>query len=61
MSNAEKINPIKNAFGDLFKQLDIVEADLLDEASLVNAIEGSTYVVHTACPYILANITDEEN
>lgn len=61
MSNAEKMNPIKKAFGDLFSQLDIVEADLLDEDSLVNAINGSTYVVHTASPYILANITDEEN
>lgn len=40
-SSATKMNPIKNAFGDLFGQLDVVEADLLNEESLVNAINGS--------------------
>ena len=61
MNNAAKMDPIKKAFGEHFGQLDIVEADILDEESLNNAINGSTYVVHTASPYILANITDPEN
>ena len=61
MANASKMDPIKKAFGELFSQLDVVEADLLDAESISNAINGSTYVVHTASPYILANITDEEN
>ena len=29
-SNAAKMDPIKKAFGDLFKELDVVEADILD-------------------------------
>ena len=61
MGNATKMDPIKKAFGELFSQLDVVEADLLDAESVANAITGSEYVVHTASPYILANITDEEN
>ena len=61
MTNASKMDPIKKAFGELFGQLDVVEADLLDAESVVNAIAGSTYVVHTASPYILGEIKDEEN
>ena len=45
------MNPIKSAFGDLFNQLEVVEADLLNEDSLAAACEGSTYVVHTASPF----------
>ena len=30
-----------------------MEADLLDEQSLIKAIKGSTYVVHTASPFPL--------
>ena len=30
---AEKIEPLKKAFGELFDQLELVEADLNDEAS----------------------------
>ena len=29
-NNKEKIDPLKLAFGDLFNQLELVEADLLD-------------------------------
>ena len=35
---ASKIDPLKKAFGGLFDQLELVEADLLDEASLVKAV-----------------------
>ena len=31
--------------------MELVEADLLDEASIINACEGSTYVIHTASPF----------
>jgi dihydroflavonol-4-reductase len=36
-----------------------VDADLLDAAALDKAIEGATYVVHTASPVIGSNNEDE--
>ena len=56
--NAKKMNPIKNAFGDLYKQLEVVEADLMEVDSLGSAIKGATYVIHTASPFITGNLTD---
>ena len=49
--NEAKVAPIREAFGELFDQLELVEADLLDEQSLITAIAGSTYVVHLASPF----------
>ena len=48
--NKAKIDPLKKAFKKKFDELEIVEADLMDHKSLVKAIEGSEYVVHTASP-----------
>ena len=41
---------MKAAYGELFKSLEIVNADLLDAETINNAINGATYVVHTASP-----------
>ena len=49
-----KLAPLRESFGDLFNQLELVEADLLNEESLVNAIAGSTYVVHVASPFFFS-------
>ena len=51
----EKVAPIKEAMGELYEQLEIVEADLLNPESLADAIAGSTFVVHTASPFPLKN------
>lgn len=59
VSNEAKVAPLKKAFGEYFNQLELVEADLLDEESLTKAIAGSTYVVHTASPFLF-NKPDEE-
>jgi nucleoside-diphosphate-sugar epimerase len=40
--------------------LELVEADLTNEASLQAAIAGSTYVVHTASPFPMANPKTED-
>ena len=53
-SNEAKLAPLREAFGDLYDQLEIVEADLLNEESLVTAIAGSTYVVHVASPFFMS-------
>ena len=50
-NNQAKLAPLKEAFGTLYSQLELVEADLNDEQSLINAIKGSTYVVHMASPF----------
>jgi nucleoside-diphosphate-sugar epimerase len=50
LSNESKLTPLKNVLGDLFSQIELVEADLLDKESLVNACKGATYVAHTASP-----------
>eukprot|EP00931_Biecheleriopsis_adriatica_P049468 TRINITY_DN28618_c0_g1_i1.p1 TRINITY_DN28618_c0_g1~~TRINITY_DN28618_c0_g1_i1.p1 ORF type:complete len:324 (-),score=59.08 TRINITY_DN28618_c0_g1_i1:62-1033(-) len=52
--NEAKLKPIKDAFGALFDELELAEADLNNEESIINACEGATYIVHTASPYTMA-------
>ena len=60
VTNAAKLDPIKNAYGEeLFGQLELVEADLLENASMARAIAGSTHVCHVASPFILEEPDDE--
>ena len=49
-NNEAKIAPLRKAYGPLFDQIELVEADLLDSDSIQKAVAGSTYVVHTASP-----------
>ena len=46
----EKIDPLKEAFGEHFGNIEFVECDLQNEESMHKAIEGATYVVHLATP-----------
>jgi len=50
-TNEAKLAPIREAFGEHFASLELVEADLMNEASLITAIQGSTFVVHLASPF----------
>jgi nucleoside-diphosphate-sugar epimerase len=50
-NNAAKLKPVKEAFGDLYDQLEIFSAELDDKESLAKAVEGCTYVLHLASPY----------
>ena len=60
-NNAVKIDPLKKTLGEaLFAQMELVEADLLNETSIANAIAGSVFVVHTASPFVLANPEDPD-
>lgn len=43
---------MKKTLGDLFEQIELVEADLLNKDSMVAAIAGSKFVAHTASPFI---------
>ena len=53
-NNEAKLAPIREAFGEHFANLELVEADLMNEASLVSAIQGSTFVVHMASPFFMS-------
>jgi len=59
--NAEKIDPLKKAFGEKFEEIDLVEADLLQPETMMKAIEGSDYVVHVASPFPLAPPEHEDD
>ena len=56
-TNEVKIAPLRAGFGEHFNQLELVEADLLNEASIIAACAGSTYVIHTASPF---NFSEKE-
>ena len=54
-NNFSKLEPLRDAFGDFFNEIELVEADLLNDVSLSAAIEGSTYVVHVASPCFMGD------
>jgi nucleoside-diphosphate-sugar epimerase len=60
LNNPEKIEPLKKAFGEYFDKLELVEADLCDENSIIKAIQGSTYIVHTASPFPIESPSNED-
>ena len=60
LTNAAKIDPIRKAYGPLFEQLELVEANLLDPDTLKHAITGSTYVLHVASPMSIESIENPE-
>ena len=57
-SNEAKLAPLREAFGPLYDQLELVEANLDNEQSLIDACRGSTYVVHMASPFFMQGNED---
>mmetsp|Transcript_2906 Transcript_2906/g.4351 ORF Transcript_2906/g.4351 Transcript_2906/m.4351 type:complete len:355 (+) Transcript_2906:111-1175(+) len=50
-SSESKIAPLRIGYGDeLFARLELVNADLMNEDSIMAAAEGCDYIVHTASP-----------
>mmetsp|Transcript_9481 Transcript_9481/g.9238 ORF Transcript_9481/g.9238 Transcript_9481/m.9238 type:complete len:142 (+) Transcript_9481:140-565(+) len=41
---------LEEGFGEDFKDIEIVSADLKDEESMANAVHGCDYVIHVASP-----------
>ncbi|CAI2371290.1 unnamed protein product [Moneuplotes crassus] len=60
VKDTERLQPIKEEFGDLWDQLELVQADLLDTESLRQAIKECSYVIHVACPVPLHQPDDED-
>ena len=52
-TNAKKVAPLKESFGELFDQIELVKADLTNAKSLEEACKGATYVVNVASPVVV--------
>lgn len=59
-NNKNRIAPIEKGLGELFNQLELVNADLLNSESLDKAIEGCDFVVHTASPFPVESPKNED-
>ena len=46
------------AYGKLYEELEIVVTDVENESQVEKAVEGATYVVHTATPVLYKEPTD---
>jgi len=51
LNNEKKIAPLKQLHVNADKNLQLVEADLLNADSWNNAVQGCTYVMHVASPF----------
>ena len=59
--NMTKMQPLIDAFGEeMFKKIDLREADLTNDESMIKAMEGTHYIVHTASPVPSETSTDEK-
>eukprot|EP00884_Botryococcus_braunii_P009182 jgi/Botrbrau1/18265/Bobra.0840s0001.1 len=58
LTNKEKVGHLIALGEALPGSLELVEADLFRDGSFDKAVEGATYVFHTASPFILTGITD---
>jgi nucleoside-diphosphate-sugar epimerase len=50
-TNEEKIAPLRESIGGSFDDVELIEANLMDPASIDKAVAGCDYVIHTASPY----------
>ena len=61
MNNEAKMAPLKVAFEKYYDQIEFREADLLNEESMIAAMKGSDYIVHTASPFPMDAPKDEND
>ncbi|MEM6265476.1 MAG: NAD-dependent epimerase/dehydratase family protein, partial [Bacteroidota bacterium] len=61
LENAGKTAHLTEMASSSSGTLHLFEADLLEEGSFQKAVEGCTYVIHTASPFLLQGIKDPEN
>lgn len=54
----QNVKTLKDAFGKLFDELELVVADIENEQQVEKAVAGATYVVHTASPVLYKEPTD---
>ena len=59
LKDTKKVEPIKKLLNNPKHELELVEADLLDEKSWLEAVKDCTYVIHTASPFPNSEPNDE--
>ena len=48
--NSAKTKALKEGLGNQTNLIKLVEADLMKKETIISAISGATYVIHTASP-----------
>lgn len=48
LNDTRKIEPLRKLFGD---QIELVQADLLNQEDWKSAVQGCKFVIHTASPF----------
>ena len=51
LTDDKKVAPLRKLVDKSKHELELVEADLLNENSWLDAVKGCTYVLHTASPF----------
>ena len=51
LKDEKKISPLRKLIENPKYPLELVEANLLEETSWINAVKDCTYVIHTASPF----------
>jgi nucleoside-diphosphate-sugar epimerase len=59
LQNEQKVAPLRTLVRKPRYELELVEADLLDEQSWLSAVKGCTYIVHTASPVPIRSPKEE--
>jgi nucleoside-diphosphate-sugar epimerase len=59
LKDAKKCDPLKKLCDSPRHELELVEADLLNENSWLSAVKDCTYVIHTASPFPSIQPDDE--
>lgn len=58
--NEKKMAPLKEILGDKYSSVEFFAADLTDRESMIKAVEGCVYVIHTASPFPPSNPKTED-
>ena len=59
LKDEKKIDPLRKLVANPKHELELVEADLLNENSWLNAVKDCSYVIHTASPVPIGVPADE--
>ena len=51
LNMSKELELLQEAYGEKFKELELVKANPLDMTSMTRALENSTYVIHATSPY----------
>ena len=56
----KKLEPLIKAFGEMYNDIELVNLHLDNKEEIEEAVNGSTYIIHVASPFLLESPKDEE-